>query len=444
MNAIPNSPPAFHALVDDRPEHGVFRVDRAVYTDEAVFEAEIDRIFEGSWVYVAHESQLPGTGDFFTTWMGRQPVIITRRAGGELGGLVNACAHRGARLVSTRQGNARTFVCPYHGWTYAGDGRCTKRKDERSGWKRPADPGSVRLPAVSRVASYRGFVFASLRADVEPLDDHLGDAKVFIDQLADQSADGLEVVPGHSTYVVDGNWKLQTENGVDGYHVSTVHRNFATTMGRRNTRKADGDTARTEVDRFSGRVRTGCYDLGHGHNLIWAERGTPEVAPLYEARARLEPVVGPVKWDWMCGRGRNLLLFPNLFLMDQSSTQIRVIRPLGPARTEVTVYCIAPRGESRAARTARLAKFRDFFLMSGLATPDDSVVLEQTQAGVASLSGESRWNRYDRGVEQMVPVPDDDARALGIQPVASSPTFDHEAIYHGQYRRWRELMSRPG
>lgn len=440
VSAISRPITAITDLVDDRPEDKIFRIDRSIYTDPWVFEQEIEHIFEGSWIYLAHESQLPETGDFFTTWMGRQPVIVNRRPGGGIGALINACAHRGARVVNTQAGNTTTFTCPYHGWCYDPAGRCTKRKDERAGWRSRPDPENVDLKVVPHVESYRGFIFGCLSPNAPALQAHLGDARVFIDQLADQSPQGMEIVPGYSSYVVDGNWKLQTENGVDGYHVSTVHRNFATTMGRRNARKDTDDNSRTEVDRFSGRVRTGCYDLGNGHNLIWAERGAPEVAPLYEARERIEPVVGPVKWQWMCGRGRNLLLFPNLFLMDQSSTQIRVIRPLDVDRTELSVFCIAPRGESRAARKSRLAKFRDFFLMSGLATADDSVVLEETQSGVHGRQS-GRWNLYDRGLDLVTEGPDDDAKALGIVPVSSSPTFDHEAVYHGQYRRWRALVA---
>ncbi|MEM7250960.1 MAG: SRPBCC family protein [Pseudomonadota bacterium] len=424
-------------LFDDRSDEGVFRIDRRVYTDADVFERELVTIFEGSWIYLAHESQIPNPGDYITTWMGRQPVIINRSPAGVLGGMVNVCSHRGARLVSRLQGNATTLVCPYHGWCYDTQGKCTKRKDERTGWRRrpPSDSDLRRVP---HVASYRGFIFGSLNPDACSVEEHLGESRAFIDLLADQSPRGLEVVPGVSSYVVDGNWKLQMENGVDGYHVSVVHRNFATTMGRRNERNSAGEYSRTEVARFSGRVRTGGYDLGNGHSLLWAERGNPEVAPIHEAAETLRPQIGDVRWDWMCGRGRNLFLFPNLFLMDQSSTQIRVVRPLSPERTEVTVFCIAPIGESRDARKARLSKFRDFFLMSGLATADDSVVLEETQTGAYARA--DRWNVYDRGLDFVTPGPDDDAKALGIAPVSSSNRFDHEAIYHGQYRQWWRLV----
>ncbi len=431
---------AFASLVDDRSAEGVFRVDRSIYTDPEVFAAEIERIFEGGWLYLAHESQVAEPGAWLAVWMGRQPVIVNRRADGSLGALLNACAHRGARLTPTRRGKAPIFVCRYHGWCYDTYGRCTRIKDERGAALPPGvSRADFALKTVPRLASYKGFVFGSLNPDAPPLEEHLGEARPVIDLLADQSPDGMEVVAGEASYVVDGNWKLQTENGVDGYHVSTVHRNFVSTIRRRDLNSGASGAARTDNTRFTEALRNGCYDLGNGHNLIWTERGMPEAAPLWEARERLLPEVGERKWTWMCARGRNLLLFPNVFLMDQSSTQIRVIRPLAPDRTEVTVHCIAPRGESRAARAARLAKFRDFFLMSGLATPDDSAALEDTQRGCEGRL--DRWNDLSRGFGAMQPGGDDAADDLGIRPVSSSPRWDHETLYHGQYRQWRRLMA---
>ena len=84
-----------NAVVDDA-EAGVYRANRSIFTDEEVFELEMKHIFEGNWIYLAHESQLPNSGDYFTVYMGRQPVVITRDKDGELHCLINACAHRGA------------------------------------------------------------------------------------------------------------------------------------------------------------------------------------------------------------------------------------------------------------------------------------------------------------------------------------------------------------
>ena len=430
----------FANMVDDRVNDGIFRIDRRMYDEQAVFDAEMERIFEATWMYVAHESQIPRPGDFIWTEVGRQPVIINRLDDGRISGVINACSHRGALLTATRQGNARILVCRYHGWTFKADGECVRIKEEEIGFPDGVDKSCYNLTPVPQVESYKGFIFANLNPDGPSLAEHLGDTRPFIDMLADQSEEGMEVLPGSAAYVVDCNWKLQVENGVDGYHVGVVHRNFAQTVRRRNELSDASGTKLTENARFDpGAVETACYDLGHGHNVIWSDRGAPEAAPLYEAKDKVLPRVGEEKWNWMVGRGRNLLLYPNLFLMDQSSTQIRIVRPLSPTRTEIRVYCIAPKSESPAARTARLNKFRDFFLTSGLATPDDSVALEDTQAGVAGRL--ARWSPFERGMATAETGADAHARELNIEPDGRNTPWDLETIFLGQYRRWRDLMA---
>jgi benzoate/toluate 1,2-dioxygenase alpha subunit len=110
-------------FVDDRPEDGVFRVNRAIFTDAAVFEAEMARLFEGGWVFLGLESQAAQPHDFFTTFAGRVPVLVQRCGEGVLRAFVNSCPHKGARLAQTRQGHARLHVCPYHSWSFDSAGR---------------------------------------------------------------------------------------------------------------------------------------------------------------------------------------------------------------------------------------------------------------------------------------------------------------------------------
>ena len=105
------------AVVDDR-DTGVYRANRRIFTDEDIFELEMKHIFEGNWVYLAHESQIPNPGDYFTTYIGRQPVVITRDRGGKLNCLINACSHRGAMLCRRKTDNRTTLTCPFHGWTF--------------------------------------------------------------------------------------------------------------------------------------------------------------------------------------------------------------------------------------------------------------------------------------------------------------------------------------
>ncbi|WP_299454318.1 Rieske 2Fe-2S domain-containing protein [uncultured Pigmentiphaga sp.] len=432
----------FSGYVLDDAKNGRFLVDRGIYRDPALFEAEMERIFENGWVYLCHESELARPGDYVTRHMGRQPVVVNRRKDGSIGAFANACAHRGTVVAPLRKGSAKSFTCRFHGWTYNETGRCIKIKNQETGAY--ANNENLRdafgLKAVPRVESYRGFVFGSLRGDVTSLDEHLGPAKVWIDLMADQSPEGLEVLEGDSTYIIRGNWKMGGENGVDGYHVSTVHRVFAATMAMREEALGGTGTQKTEAGRIVGRVESGTVDFGNGHIGIWARRASPEAAPLYEARERLLREFDERKVDWMIGMGRNLYLFPNMLLFDQPSTQIRILRPLSPDRTEVRIQCIAPRGESAQARAARLRKFVDFYLPTGMATSDDIAALEDTAIGGEARI--SRWNDYGRG--EMATVPGKQCKSLldiGCEAVAASDNWDHEVFYQGYYRHWLRMMN---
>ncbi len=111
----------FSGLVVDAPH--TFRVHTRAYNDPSVFQAEMKLIFERTWVFVAHTSELPIAGDYKTSYVGRQPVIVARDDNGHISVLVNRCMHRGAVLCREMHGNARQFECPYHGWVYQNDGK---------------------------------------------------------------------------------------------------------------------------------------------------------------------------------------------------------------------------------------------------------------------------------------------------------------------------------
>ncbi len=96
----------FGSMIDDRVDEGMFRIDRSVYTDDAVFDAEMKNIFESSWIFLCHENQVAEHGDYFATEMGRQGVFISRQQDGSVGCFINACSHRGAVLTPLQQGNA--------------------------------------------------------------------------------------------------------------------------------------------------------------------------------------------------------------------------------------------------------------------------------------------------------------------------------------------------
>jgi benzoate/toluate 1,2-dioxygenase subunit alpha len=264
---------------------GVYRGRRDAYTDPDIFELEMRHIFEGNWIYLAHESQLPNNGDYLTVNMGRQPVVLTRDRNGGLNALINACSHKGAMLCRRKKDNRATFTCPFHGWTFNNAGKLLKVKDPRgAGYPETfKTDGSHDLTRVPRFESYRGFLFGSLNPDVPELKDHLGGAAKIIDMIADQSPEGVEVLRGSSTYTYDGNWKVQAENGADGYHVSAVHWNYAATTARRSSGESATETKAMDAGQW-GKLRGGYYAWEKGHVLLWNEWGNPEDRPLWGRR----------------------------------------------------------------------------------------------------------------------------------------------------------------
>lgn len=429
----------FSQYIEDRPEEGIFTVDREIFRNSEIFALEMKYIFEGSWIYLAHESQLPHPHDFLTTQIGRQPVILMRDQAGQIGCFINACPHRGSMVCQARSGNRKVLSCPYHGWSFNTKGVLIGVKGYTKGaYPESFDRLSHGLTRVARLASYRGFLFASLSPDVMNLEAHLGEARIFIDMLVDQAPQGLEVVRGSSDYTYAGNWKLQVENGVDGYHFDVVHQTF---MGVAQRRAASGkDPVKAlDVGRLN-RTENGCYDLRGGHTILWADYPNPEARPLYDRRAEMVEKFGETRTHWMMERLRNLLIYPNVFFMDQTSTQIRVVHPVAVDQTRVSTYCIAPVGEPPAARAHRLRQYEDFFNASGVGTPDDLAAFEACQRGYQGR--EVRWQQgYVRGTRRMTLGADAEAQALGLQPFSSSPSFDDETLYHGQYRQWLKLMN---
>ncbi len=430
------------AALEDDAARGIYRVGRSVFTDPALFELEMKHIFEGNWIYMAHESQIPNNNDYFTTHMGRQPVFIARNKQGELNAFINACSHRGAMLCRHKRDNKANFTCPFHGWTFNNSGKLLKVKDGGADAGYPEQfnkDGSHDLTRVARFENYRGFLFGSLNPDVLPLREHLGEAARMIDIMVDQSPDGLEVLRGSSSYVYDGNWKLQTENGADGYHVSAVHWNYAATTNRRKEQE-QVDNVRAMSAGGWAKQGGGFYSFEHGHLLLWTNWANPEDRPNWSRREELAAQFGEAPAQWMVGRSRNLCLYPNVYLMDQFSSQIRTYRPISVDKTEVTIYCIAPRGEAPEHRARRIRQYEDFFNASGMATPDD---LEEFRACQMAMMGTSaKWNDMCRGAKHWIEGPDEAAASIGLKPLRSGRKTEDEGLFVVQHKYWQDCMRR--
>lgn len=429
------------ALVDD-PTTGKFRVNRRIFTDEDLYEIEMKYIFEGNWIFLAHESQIPNIGDYYTTYMGRQPVVLTRSSDGELNCLINACSHRGAMICRRKTDNRKTFTCPFHGWTFRNDGKLLKVKvPEGAGYPEEFNSnGSHNMTKVARFDSYRGFLFGSLNPDVLSLSDYLGDMTKLLDMFVDQAGpEGMEVLRGGSSYTYDGNWKLQMENGADGYHVTTVHWNYQATTARRRSGESSTDLKTLDATTWSGDAGS-YWSFKNGHLCLWSKMvNAPDIARWASTdHDALAQKLGQEAADFTLGYTRNNGFYPNLFLMDQLSSQIRVIRPISVDKTLVTIYCIAPKGEDAKTRALRIRQFEDFFNASGMATADDLEEFRGFQRSARATA--APWNDISRGAQHWLDGADPLAKKLGINPLSSGIKVEDEGLFVTQHSHWLDSI----
>jgi phenylpropionate dioxygenase-like ring-hydroxylating dioxygenase large terminal subunit len=438
---------AIAGLVDDRPAEHIFQINRRAFSDPEVYEAEMKHIFEATWVFVGLESQIPNPHDFITTYIGRHPVLLSRDKDNKIHCLLNTCRHRGTMVCPFKHGNRKLHVCRYHAWSYDSGGR-NVAIPERAAGQYPAafDHADHDLIQVARLDSYRGFIFASLAADVPELDDFLGEAKLFLDLVIDQSPTGqLEVVPGEVTYTFDANWKLQFENGLDYYHFGATHASYVDILKKRAA-VAPAAAGFSKEDASEGEAQ-GSFNFDHGHAVNWSIKQTALYGrPLASDQKSLEAArnrVGPERVKWML-RQRNLTIFPNLQVIDISSAQLRTWRPLAANKTEMVSHCLAPVGEPAAARALRIRNYEDFFNPTGLASSDDNVMYEFCQSGYeAEHAGATQG--YLRGAAGPGTNNGRYSAELGVSPAESavgSVSFGGETNFYAGYREWRRLMER--
>ncbi|RIV82242.1 ribosomal subunit interface protein [Aurantiacibacter xanthus] len=439
---------ALKDLIDDRPEDGVFRINRAMFRDEELFNLEMRHIFEGGWVFVGLATQAENPHDYFTTFIGRVPVIVSRDGEGTLRCFVNACPHKGVRLVQKPCGSARMHVCPYHSWTFDSAGANRNIKWQKRGcYGAGFDQENHDLAAVAQFGEYRGFLFASLNADVPSLEDYLGEARALLDLVADKSPEGVELVPGRVRFTYRANWKMQLENCSDQYHFTSTHPSYIRILEQRAKEKSD-DVVEASLgasdfwQEGAKGVTGGTFSFDHGHVLNWGAMGVSAASPDFERAEEIAGRLGEPRRNWIFNM-RNLTIFPNLQIADNASSQMRVIRPLGPNLTEMQTWCIAPRGESAEARRFRIRQYEDFFNPTGMATPDDTVCYEEAQTGMAEQ--ERGWLQgHARGFTATQDGGNPFSDMLGMTParnVVADAQLCDESLFQSYYKAWAERMA---
>ena len=443
-SATSAAPIDFSRYILDDQDQGVFSVNREIYNTPELYDLEMEYIFEANWVFLCHESQVANPNDFYTTHMGRQPIVVTRDKAGELNAFINACSHKGSKICLTRQGNTKFHTCTYHGWVFDNQGKNVSVKDnEDACYSEAFAAQDFGLKKVPKLAEYRGWIFGSLEDDVAPLETHLGDMKLFIDLLVDQSEEGMELIPGMSSYTFNGNWKMQIENCLDGYHLNIAHKGFLEITGQRVKRLGDKYTGPDIEAMFNTDLQTGSFGWKEGHAVFFTENPAPEYRPLWPERANLVERIGEARTDWMIRFGRNFTIFPNVQCTDTAVIgQFRVLRPLAHNKTEMQIYCWVPKGESAEARQQRLRTYEDFFDIAGTGTPDDVAAYMNCQEGMEGRK--AQWQLgYGRGQTAMTHGANQLAQDLGVSPATSTAgplTMSDETLFHASYKAWVEQM----
>ena len=413
------------------------RVHRRVYTDPDLFELEMARIFGRAWLFVGHTSQVPAPGDYITTELGRQPVIMTRHSDGTVHVLLNRCTHRGAKVVNERRGHAQRLTCCYHGWSFDTDGKlATVPVPEGCG--AGFDKDAFGLACAPRTGEYRGFVFASLAHRGPSFEDHIGPMKRNIDDLVDRAPDGaLSLDAGMHRYVYNGNWKLQVENVLDSYHVPFGHASTVNKQGVQFARREGDQKGAAVIETEKKQTAASWKDrksfaAGNGHG--WTSNTSLDEgkrsSPVYDEYKRVlaEKAGAERAAEILTPRLHNSLVYPNMSIMGLN-IHVRVIKPIAVDRTEVNIYPIRLAGAPPEMNFANIRLLNVTHSAASFVQTDDLESFVRAQKGLQSHLTD--WVDISRGLGAEEP----DSATNATRGLAT-----HEMVVRAQYKAWLGYM----
>ncbi|NNL84506.1 MAG: Rieske 2Fe-2S domain-containing protein [Myxococcales bacterium] len=382
------------------------RVPYAVFTDPTVYRREQERIFRGPvWSFVALASELPEAGDFKATFVGENPVVVTRDAEGALHAWVNRCAHRGAIVCREPRGNATDFTCVYHQWCYDPAGRLLgvpfrKGNKGKGGYPkdfRVADHGLTPLS----VASHKDLIFVSFDPAAKPLADYLGvEMRHWIDRVFPRPTRVL----GYARQYIHANWKLYLENVKDPYHASLLHL-FHATFGIYRSSMGGGviQDAETGLHSIIRAFKIEEEELGEYKKGMRTYDETSKLSDpsLLRGKPELEPVL----------TNHIQILFPSVVVQQIENTlAVRQIVPKGVDAMELTFIFFGFEDDDDAMLAQRL-KQANFVGPAGYISMEDGEAIELVQrsvreapeeTSVIDLGGKEHGNEENLITESMV------------------------------------------
>jgi len=430
-----NNPSAIRALVRDEAVH------RDVYVSPEIFDLEMTQLWRNTWIYVGHDSQIPSPGDYFTTNIALQPVILLRDNSGQIRVLMNRCAHKGAKLVSAPHGHCEAGLlrCPYHGWTYLLDGsiRTIPMKSGYDATGLAASDSAKGIVSLPNVAVYRGFVFARLAAEGPGFEEYFGDALTSIDNMVDRSPEGrLEVAGGVLRYMHDCNWKMFVENLNDTMHPMVAHESAAGTAKKLWEGKPENEPKPMAIEQFLpfvngyeffDKMGVRIYENGHSYTGVkYSIHSAYSAISDYEQM--MEKAYGPERARAILGEVRhNTVYYPSLTIKGAIQA-IRVARPIAYNRTliESWTFRLAGAPDRLLQRTVMYSRLIN--APTSVVGHDDRHCYRAIQDGLetdgnAWVSLHRNWSPSEK------------------QHIAGDYNGTSEVSMRGQFRAWSRFMT---
>jgi phenylpropionate dioxygenase-like ring-hydroxylating dioxygenase large terminal subunit len=430
-----HSAAAIRALVRDDAVH------RDVYINPELFDLEMERLWQSAWTYVGHDSQVPNSGDFYTTNIARQPLLMLRGSDGAVRVLLNRCAHKGSKIVGANSGNCGKLLrCSYHGWTYTLDGslRTVPVKSGYADTRFGESEAATGLTRVPNVAIYRGFVFARLKATGASFEEYFGDSLSSIDNLADRSPVGrLEVAGAPLRYMHNSNWKMFVENLNDTMHPMVAHESSAGTA-RELWKDQPPEAPKPMVIEqflpfvsnydFFDKMGVKIYDNGHSYTGVnFSIHSSYSAIPEYAAQ--MEAAYGAERARAILGESRhNTVYYPSLTIKGAIQT-IRVVRPIAVDRTLIESFTLRLVGAPPALLERSAVYNRVINAPTSVVGHDDLYCYRAIQEGLASNGND--WVNLQRNYSDR----EKEGGLLGTHNGTS------EVSMRGQFRAWVAAMA---
>lgn len=390
MNHYQNNPDLIRQLVRDTEVH------KDLYIDQEIFQLEMKHLFANTWVYVGHASQIPNKGDFYTTTVGNEEVIMVRHSDNSVKVLYNRCPHKGVKVAGETCGNTgKFFRCPYHAWTFRTDGRLLaiplKKGYEDTNFE--CTEASQGMAPVENVKLYRDFVFCRLSPEGESFEDFFGESLTTIDNMTDRSPEGkLEVAGGVMRYMHNCNWKMLVDNQTDTCHPMVAHESSAGTAIKVWQDAPEGTPKPMAVELFAPfmspyefyeNMGIRVWENGHGHtgvtDSIHAEYSDIDgywnqmVAAYGEERAK--EILGDIR--------HNTVYFPNIMIKGPIQT-LRLFKPIAADKTLVESWTFRLVGAPDKLFERTLMYNRLINAPTSVVGHDDLEMYERAQQGLQS------------------------------------------------------------